>query len=409
MGNEGRETSFVFNHYDPRFQDDPYPIYERLRSSEPVHKTIFNTWIVTAYAHADAILKDPRFEIDNLPERIQKKAADYQEESFLQLAHLLEHWLFFANPPEHSRLKKAISPSFTQEAIERLRPFIANLAESIFARFTATGRIDIIQDLVDPLTSATITRFMGFEDTDADRLSQWCGRTIDILDQPVTLEIYRELAVVISEFRAFLRQKLESLRQQTSSPQGLFAWLISQQHGDAGLTDEEIISASIMLVTAQESIKGLMGNGILALAQQSDRFDELVKNPSLLQAAVEELLRYDSSIQYVARRAAEDVALADKLIKKGDYVVIYLGAANRDPEAFAKPNQVNFHRTKKNLSFGGGIHYCVGSNLARLEMEIALNSLTRHVSKIQLDAHTLTRYESRVSRRLKSLPLLLMR
>jgi pimeloyl-[acyl-carrier protein] synthase len=409
MGNEDRETSFVFNHYDPRFQDDPYPIYERLRSSEPIHKTIFNTWVVTAYAHADAILKDPRFEIDNLPERIQKKAADYQEESFLQLAELLEHWLFFANPPEHSRLKKGISPSFTQEATEKLRPFIADLAETIFARFTPTGRIDIIQDLVDPLTASTITRFMGFEETDVDRLSQWCGKTIDILDQPVTLETYRELAVVIAEFRGFLKQKLASFREQTTPPAGLFAWLISQQQGDVGLTDEEIISATIMLVTAQESVKGLMGNGVLALAQQTDHFDELVKNPSLLQAAVEELLRYDSSIQYVARRAAQDVQFADKLIKKGDYIVIYLGAANRDPDAFPQPNEVNFHRTKKNLSFGGGIHYCVGSNLARLEMEIALQSLTRHVSKIQLATDTLTRYESRVSRRLKSLPILLMR
>lgn len=395
----------MFNPYAPQFHADPYPVFERLRAREPLHKSIFQTWIVTSYAFADAILKDPRFLVDNLPARLENKAEHYHEESFLQLSQIVESWLFFLNPPEHSRLRRAISPGFTQESIEGLRPYVESIVTDLLGCLAAGKPVDLIANLADPLVSSTTTRLLGLPDHEAGQISSWCFNTITFFDQPAPLEMLLEQSETMAKFRAYLEQLMAVIRHHPQP--GLFSELLQQQP-NSGLSDAEIISTLIVLAaTAQESSKGLISNGLLALLHHPSTMSQLRENQALIPAAVNELIRFDSPIQYVTRRAAEDVLFADQWIRQGEYVVVYLGAANRDPEVFPEPDRLDFQRTNRNLGFGGGVHYCVGSFLAKLEMEVVLRALLERFSSLELASDCLERSPTRLSRRLASLPVLL--
>jgi pimeloyl-[acyl-carrier protein] synthase len=395
----------MFNPYAPHFHADPYPVFQRLRDQEPIHKSIFQIWVVTSYAYAEAILKDPRFLVDHLPARLEHKATDYREASFLQLSKLLESWIVFLNPPDHSRLKRAISPGFTQEAIESLRPYVESIIANLLGSMANDGSVDLIANLANPLVALTTTRLLGLPDHDASQVSSWCANTIRIFDQPAPLEMLLEQSETLEQFRAYLEQLMVTIRHHPQP--GLFSELLQQQP-HSGLSDAEIISTLILLAaTAQESTKGLFSNGLLALLRHPYAMAELRENRALIPAAVYELMRYDSPIQYVARRAAEDVLFADQWIRQGEYVTVYLAAANRDPAVFPDPDHLNFQRTNRNLGFGGGVHYCVGSFLAKLEMEVVLKALLERFASLELASDCLERSPSRISRRLSSLPVLL--
>ncbi|MFN7898339.1 MAG: cytochrome P450 [Synechococcaceae cyanobacterium] len=395
----------MFNPYAPQFHADPYPIFERLRAQEPIHKSLFQTWIVTSYAYADKILKDPRFIVDNLPARLVDKAEKYREASFIELSQILDSWLFFLNPPEHSRLRRAINPSFTSESIEALRPYVESIVSDLLDCIVTGKPVDLMTNLADPLVASTTTRLLGLPDHEACQLSSWCFNTITIFDQPAPLEMLLEQSVSMAQFRAYLEQLMAVIRHHPQP--GLFSELLQQQpHSD--LSDEEIISTLIVLAaTAQESSKGLISNGLLALLHHPSTISQLRENPALIPSAVNELMRFDSPIQYVTRRAAQDVLFADQWIRQGEYLVVYLGAANRDPAAFPEPDRLDFKRTNRNLGFGGGVHYCVGSFLAKLEMEIVLRALLERFSGLELASDSLERSPTRLSRRLASLPDLL--
>jgi hypothetical protein len=394
-----------FNPYDPQFQKDPYPVFERLRAWEPLHKSIFQTWIVTSYAHADAILRDPRFEVDNLPVRLEDKANKYGEASLLKLAQILESWLFFLNPPDHSRLRRAISSRFIQDSIEGLRTYVESIVTDLLGCIAAGKPVDLIANLADPLVASTTTRLLGLPDHEADQISSWSVNTIRIFDQPAPLEMLLEQSETMAQFRAYLEQLMAVIRDHPQP--GLFSELLQQQP-QSGLSNAEIISTLIVLAaTAQESSKGLISNGLLALLHHPSSMSQLRENQTLIPAAVNELIRYDSPIQYVTRRAAEDILFADQWIRQGEYAVVYLGAANRDPAAFPEPDRLDFQRTNRNLGFGGGVHYCVGSFLAKLEMEVVLKALLERFSGLELASDSLERSPTRLSRRLASLPVVL--
>jgi len=384
------DPSFVFNPYDRAFHADPYPTHEYLRTRDPIHKSIFNTWVVTSYAHAESILRDARFEVDNLPSRLHTKAVDYNEPAFDGLSQVIDKWINFVNPPAHGRLKKVLSPSFTQQVIESIRPYVSGVVDKIFDDFCSHGKIDMMLDLAGPVTALTIAKFLGLRENSIDKLIEWCTDTVFIFDQPATLGLYKKQSDIMIDFADFFNEEIINQLQQPRP--GLLGHLVSQQSTDAGLSDDKIISTSILLsATGQESTKGLIGNGTLALISNPKSIKLLVDNPDLIESAVEELLRYDSSIQFVARKASQDIQISDKLISKGEYVIIYLAAANRDPNIFTEPDTLNFYRTKKHLGFGGGIHYCVGSYLAKLETEVILSSLTRRYCNLRIATDSLER------------------
>lgn len=393
-----------FNPFDPEFLVDPYSEYERIRKLKRIHKTKFETWMITSFDLAELILKDSRFIVFNLPERLIHYSSSNNDSTFAHLSEIIDKWLFFVNPPDHTRLKRAILPSFTQQSIQELTPYISILAESMLEGINTSKSLDVIDDLATPLSSLTITRFLGLPASDAGVISDLCAEIVFLFDQPASLSFYKKQAEVLSELSEYLQRQIYALRFHPN--EGLISFLLQQQESAFGLSVDEIISATILLAgTAQESTKGLIGNGLLALLQHPECLRYLIDEPHLLGSAVEELLRFDSPIQYITRKASENVIISDELIRAGEYVVIYLGAANRDPEVFPEPHQLRFDRQTKHLGFGAGLHYCVGSYLARLEMEIVLSFLLPYLQKYDVRVGKVERSSRRISRRLKSLPL----
>lgn len=393
-----------FNPFDPRFIDDPYPVYAQLRQQSPIYRTIFGNWVITNFELSESVLRHPSFQIDNLPERLLEQSISYNDASFHHLSTIVDKWITFVNPPDHARLKRAISPSFTQQSIVALRPYVTTIVNSMLQSLRIGDSFDLIADIAAPLASLSITRLMGLPEHDAEKIMAWCADTVFIFDQPASLDTYKKQASILTEFGDYLRIRIQVLRQQPDG--GLLSFLVQQQGEGIGLSDDEIISSVILLAaTGQESTKGLIGNGLFAILNHPSSINLLMEQPSLLESAVEELLRFDSPIQYVARKASSDVTISNHLIKAGDYVVIYLGAANRDPEAFPSPDQLNFQRQTKNLGFGAGIHYCVGSFLAKLEMEVVLSSFLSMLQKYDVQVGKAERSKCRISRRLHALPL----
>ncbi|GCA80052.1 cytochrome P450 [Microcystis aeruginosa] len=394
----------LFNPFDAEFQANPYPVFAQLRQEDPIHKSIFGTWIITRYADALTILNDKRFQVDNLPERLQLKSAYLKEDNLDILAQTTDKWLFFLEPPDHTRIKNALIPSFSRASLNAMRPKIQAIVDDLLDRFAPRGEMEIIADFATPLPALAITKILGLPIEDYQQLMRWSAKTVFIFDQPVSLEEYKEQNQILIEHRAYFAQKVAEYKRQPND--GLISQLANYNDNINALTEDEIISTSILLIaTSQESMKGLLSNGLLALLKHPQSLEYVRQNPGNIENIVEELLRYDSPIQYVSRRAIEDVEVSGKIIHRGEYVVIYLGAVNHDPEYFSNPQQLDFSRRKPNLGFGGGLHYCIGMFLARLQVQIALNAIVQRLPDICLNTDKLDWCESKISRRLKTLPV----
>ncbi|GCL54357.1 cytochrome P-450 like protein [Microcystis aeruginosa NIES-3806] len=394
----------LFNPFDAEFQANPYPVFAQLRQEDPIHKSIFGTWIITRYADALTILNDKRFQVDNFPERLQLKSAYLKEDNLDILAQTTDKWLFFLEPPDHTRIKNALIPSFSRASLNAMRPKIQAIVDDLLDRFAPRGEMEIIADFATPLPAFAITKILGLPLEDYQQLMRWSAKTVLIFDQPVSLEEYKEQNQILIEHRAYFAQKVAEYKRKPND--GLISQLANYKDNINAITEDEIISTSILLMaTSQESMKGLLSNGLLALLKHPQSLEYVRQNPGNIENIVEELLRYDSPIQYVSRRAIEDVEVSGKIIHRGEYVVIYLGAVNHDPEYFSNPQQLDFSRRKPNLGFGGGLHYCIGMFLARLQVQIALNAMVQRLPDICLNTDKLDWCDSKISRRLKTLPV----
>jgi len=394
----------LFNPFDKEFQQNPYPTYDRLRQEDPVHKSVFDTWIVTRYAESESILKDKRFAIDNLPERLKQKKRHLKNGNLDPLSETLEKWLFFLNPPEHTGLKAVLAPLFSQSALESMRSNIQAVVDNLLDDLCQRGEMDIIADFVAPLASLSISKIIGLPVEDYNKLINWSSDSIVVFEHPMSLDNYQKRNQIIIENKQYFLEKITEYKQYSNN--GLISYLINQKGNESLLTDDEIASICIMLSdTAQDSMKGLIGNGMFALLNDPQSLEYLKQNPDEIKNAVEEFLRYDSPIQFAARMAIENVDIAGKSICQGDKVLVYLGAANRDPEIFPDPNQLNFNRRNRSLAFGGGIHHCLGQFLGKLEAQVAINALIQRLPNISLNTQHISHYKSIMLRRLISLPI----
>lgn len=394
----------LFNPFDPGFRANPYPILDRLRQQDPVHKSIFETWIVTRYADAYAILNDKRFIVDNLPERLQLKSSYLKEGNLDALSAITSQWLFFLNPPDHTRLKRAVSPAFSPSAMEIIRQRIKTTVDDLLEKIRQEGEIDIIKDLADPLSALTVVDILGLPREDYEKMIYWSSEEIFILEQPRSLEDYQHQNQVMLENKQYLMEKIADYKEHPN--EGLISHLVNQKYGNDKLTEDEIISTCMLISTAaQETTSSLIGNSILALLTHPESLVFLQNNPSAIKKAVDEFLRYDSPIQYVARKPIEDVEISGKLFSKGSTVIVHIGAANRDPEEFIEPDRLDFTRQNRHLAFGGGVHLCLGVFLAKIEAEIAISNLVQNISGIFTTTGKLEWHESIALRGLKTLPV----
>jgi cytochrome P450 len=299
----------------------------------------------------------------------------------------MSHWMLQLDPPDHGRLRGLVVRAFTARRIEDMRPRIQQIVDEIIDRMEPRGRMDLIADFAFRLPVTVICDMLGIPEKDRQVFftgSRGGGRLLDLA--PLSkAELDEQNAANLAMADYF--QRLFELRRREPG-NDLTTHLVQAEENGNKLTNEELTANVILLFGAgHETTVNLIGNGLLALYRNPDQLQLLKSNPSLMPNAIEELLRYDSSVQVTGRTTLEDVdEIGGISLKKGQSVVCLLGSANRDPAVYPAPERLDIMRQDvRPLSFGGGIHYCVGAQLARIEGEIAIATLLRRLSNLQLD------------------------
>jgi pimeloyl-[acyl-carrier protein] synthase len=405
----GQSQAGMFALLGPDFLANPYPFYERLRNVDCVQWVpgIFNigAWLVTRHAFCAALLRNKHFgkEADTVlpPEKLALIPQEREEIADRRRSNML-----FRDPPVHTRLRALVSQAFTPRTIDRLRPHIAGIAEHLLDQVEDKGQMDLIRDFAFPLPIIVIAELLGVPPEDRDRFKAWSTTMTAALGPAVSSEVLVHVAKAIAELDEYLGEVIEDRRR---TPRADLITELAAVH-DAGdkLSKEELLSTCRLLLNAgHETTVNLIGNGTLALLRNPEPRAALAADPSLLPNAVEELLRYDSPVQMTVRFTFEDSPLGNHTVRRGDLVVLLLGGANRDPEQFPDPNRLDIARpnASTHLSFGGGIHYCLGASLARLEGEIAIGALLRRLPQLSLATEELQWRDSPVLHGLSALPV----
>ena len=366
------------------FIADPYPFYHRLRAADPMHLTPIGLYVASRHADIVSILRDKRFGKDFIGRMTRRSGPQILEEPVYRS---MSHWMLQLDPPDHGRLRGLVVRAFTARRVEDMRPRIQAIVDEIIDRVEPRGAMDIIADFAFRLPVTVICDMLGIPEKEREVFftsSRDGGRLLDLA--PLSnAEIAQQNAFNLAMAEYFRR--LFDLRRREPGDDLTTKLVQAEQDGDK-LTNEELIANVILLFGAgHETTVNLIGNGLLALHRNPDQLRLLQNDPSLIANAIEELLRYDSSVQVTGRTTLEDVDdIGGIPLAKGQSVVCLLGSANRDPAVYADPDRLDITRADvRPLSFGGGIHYCVGAQLARIEGEIAIATLLRRLPNLRLD------------------------
>jgi cytochrome P450 len=389
----------------PEYRQNPYALYQQLRAIAPVSAGSEHVFVVTGYAAAQAALHDARLsaermniDVDALPEEARQRIGP--------VAQAITRQLLWIDPPHHTRLRALVSKAFTPRVIEAMRPRIQALVEDLLDAVQGAGQMDVIRDLAYPLPAIVIAELLGVPAGDRDRFKVWSDAFVTFLDgSTLTPETELQALGAIGEFVAYFHAMV---RERRAAPRDdlLQALIAAEERGDA-LTEEELISNCMLLLAAgHETTTNLIGNGLLALLRYPDQLLALREDPALAPSAVNELLRYESPVQLTDRVAIADLELEGVSVRAGQYVSIVLGAANRDPAQFPDPDRLDIRRQdNRHLSFGYGIHFCLGAALARLEGQVALTTVLRRLPEMRLAIGEPVWHHSVVFRALQSLPI----
>lgn len=406
--NASRGSAKAFNFFDPRFNANPYPTYHRLRSEDPVHRYfVGGDWIVTRYADVKAVLKSVCVRTDDRPKSIQERNKYLQEQgnNLNTLAYTTSRFLFYMNPPDHTRLRVLVSKGFSPVVVERMRPHIQAIVDELLDKVRHQGSMDIVNDLASPLSVNVISRLLGIPKEAQQQLHQWTNVLSRILDPLVSLKEYEAMNKATEEIQEYLATLISE--REKNPQEDLISNLLAAKEQNDRLSSKEILAICTILFGAGEETTGnTIGNGMLALLQHPNQMKQLKMEPLLIQSAVEEIIRYDSAIQMLTRIATDNLEIGNQTIKANEKIVLCLGAANRDPAQFSNPDQLNINREpNQHVAFADGIHYCLGAALARAEAQIAINTLLQQLPGLKLVSNQLEWKKSIVIRGLKALPV----
>jgi cytochrome P450 len=377
---------------DPALLSDPYPVYHRLRTEAPQHARGegTTTWTLTRYDDVAAALRDPRLSANrNQADRRLARDAHLTEPTLSQ-SRTLQRFdaaaMLTTDPPDHTRLRRLAHLAFTPRAIERLRARIQALADTLLDAAIPRGRLEIIADLAYPLPVTVIAEILGVPLADRHRLRRWAAAFEAFLDRPNDIaEAYRTTIA----FHDYLRTLIAARRAQPANDL-LSALVTAEEQGDTFSEEELLVMCTLLLNAGHVTTTNLIGNGVLALLRHPDQLHLLRDNPALIPAAVEEVLRYDSPVQFTARTATADVAFGAAVIRRGGLVQLMLAAANRDASQFPNPDRFDITRhDNRHLAFGLGPHFCIGAALARMEGQIVLGTLLRRLPDLRLATYHL--------------------
>src|ERR1700688_2914554 len=375
----------LFDPLAPEFIRDPYPHYARLRTTDPMHLTAHGSFVASRHAEVSLVMRDKRFGKDFVERTVRRYGPRIMEEPIFRS---MSHWMLQQDPPDHTRLRGLVVKAFTARRVEDMRPRIQQVVDQTLDRIVSQGHMDLIEDFAFRLPVTIICDMLGIPDEHREvfyNSSRDGGRILD----PVPMSPAEIAQGNASNAMAQVYfQQLFELRRK-SPGDDLTTQLVQAEEDGSKLSNEELTANIILLFGAgHETTVNLIGNGLLALYRNPDQLALLKANPALITNAIEEFLRYDSSVQSTGRVALEDIDdLGGKKIPKGEAVLCLLGSANRDPAVYPdRPDRLDITRPNvRPLSFGGGIHFCLGAQLARIEAEVAIATLLRRLPDIKPD------------------------
>ncbi|ANZ39796.1 hypothetical protein BBK82_30905 [Lentzea guizhouensis] len=376
----------------PEVQRDPYPHYDRLLREDPVHRGVNGIWFVSRYDDVRTVLGEDRL--------VRQGIRDFWSQLVGPgpLSGILSRTVLFQDEPDHTRLRTLIMPAFAPRALRALEAEIDRLVAELVGQ--DAGELDVINDVAYPLALGVISTVLGLPAHDRDRLRAWSlriGPTLDLAAGPAEIA---DGQAAMAELTGYLTDLVDT-RPASGDLLGILC-------ADGDTSREEIIAMVVTLIFAgHETVTNQIGNGVLALAAHPEQLELLRSRPGLVPGAVEEILRYDSSVQSNSRQLADDLELGGKTLRRGELVVALMGAANRDPARYAEPGRFDVTRTGVHpLSFGSGMRHCVGAVLARLELVAAFRALVRLPGwRLPTDPDALQYQRSTMFRGVLSLPL----
>ena len=373
-------TDVSFNPLDSDFVADPYPTYHRLRREDPVHLSPLGFWVLTRYEDVVAILRDGRAAKEAIQEVVAAKLG-------IQASARTALSMLDRDPPDHTRLRALVSKAFTPRVVERLRPHIQEIVDGLLDGVECRGTMDLIEEFAYPLPVIVICEMLGVPIADHERFKGWgldIARGLDSVLLPPDSPVRERALAARGGLAAYFRELIAERR--TSPRDDLLSALIAAEEAGDSLSEEELLSTCILLLIAgHETTVNLIGNGTLALLRHPDQLRRLRETPALITTAVEELLRFDGPVQRTARVPNADITVGGRTIKEGELVMPFLAAADRDPAQFPDPDRLDLGRTEnRHIAFGWGIHFCLGAPLARVEGQIAINTLVQRFPKLAL-------------------------
>jgi cytochrome P450 len=373
-----------FNPFTPESLSNPYESYRLLREHDPVHYSeLMDGWVLTRYDDIVAVLKDPRFSADRRSARnrlVQATMAAQERAGPLARASTM----LTSDPPEHSRLRGLAGKAFTARVVDGMRPHIQEIVDQLLDAVQDQGRMDIVSDLAYPLPVIVIAEMLGVPPELRDTFKRWSDDIVSTLGSGVASpEVLERGQRSGQEMADYFISVIEERRRDPKDD--LLSGLIAaEERGDALSEDELIATCMLLLVAGNETTTNLISNGMLALFRNPDQLELLRSDPSLVESAVEELLRYDPPVQGTGRVAKEPLEIDGRAVEKGQLVFCLLAAANRDPAQFADPERLDLTRgDNRHVAFGFGIHYCLGAPLARIEAQAAFSTLLRRMPELR--------------------------
>ncbi|HZO74536.1 MAG TPA: cytochrome P450 [Ktedonobacteraceae bacterium] len=375
--------SLELNLTSPAFKADPYPAFAWLRTDDPVHQLASSggqsTWLITRYVDAEIALRDQRF-IKDRKNLLSPKARKALPASQPSAADLMTLMMTDVDPPDHTRLRSLANLAFTPRRVEQWRPRIQQITDELIDAVAAKGHMDLIEEFAFPLPLKVILEMLGIPMSDGPQVHTWTKAIADALGDPVASA---QVSPHLQAFYLYLHALIET-RRKTLTNDLVSSWIRAE--GEQLSTRELVTMVFLLIVAGHDTTGSLIGTSMLALLTHPEQLALLRQQPALIKTAIEEFLRYRSPFMHATLRwASEDVLLGDKLIRRGDQVIISLASANRDDQAFAEPNTLDITRQENpHLAFGKGIHFCLGAQLARLEGQIAISTLIHCLPHLRL-------------------------
>ncbi len=371
----------LYNPFNAAFRADPYPVYDVLRNTDPVHRSPLGFWAVSRYADVAKLLADPT--LDFYPRDMYERIRDATKDPTSPTAKIAR-WLMLTDRREHRRFRGLLNRYFTPDAVESATDIIEARVRELLDRMPTDGPVDFVAEMARPLPLNVLCDWLGIPESDREQCRAWAvaiGRVLISALNPAVLRGMGEALLACDDYlRGLVAERRFSPRDD------LLSKLLTAEHAAEPITEDEVVADVILLLGASsETTVNVLSLGVYTLLRHPEALALLRADPSLTRNAVDELLRFDSPAQLAGRYTAHDLDISGHLVPANSKLSLLIGAAHRDPARYENPNQLDLHRRDpRPLSFGAGAHHCIGAWLARLEVDTALRMLLERFPQIHL-------------------------